>query len=262
MKKIVKWTLIIITGLLLIIWFGGRVLLSNSTADYSGEIKVKGLSNPVQITFDAKAIPQIWAKTDRDMYYSLGWLHSSERLFQMELVRRLVQGRLSEVFGGIAFEIDKYQRKIGFYEKAINDTKSLSPDAEKILEAYCNGINSWIEYKSILPPEFVLLGITPEKWKPEDCLAIFLYQTWFAHSLVDHDVEYNILYNKLGKQVGSLFFDYLKWSPPTVHDSFIEKIFGETHRNFKCRLPQIRGLFQVQNPKAENQYMQATRILQ
>ncbi len=236
MKKIIIRIVGLIALLFVIIWFGGRILLSTSTADYSGKIKVAGLSNPVEITFDAKAIPQVWAKTNSDMYFSLGWLHASERLFQMELVRRLVEGRLSEVFGNMAFDMDKYQRTMGFYRKAINDAKSLSPRDIKILQDYCNGINSWIENKSILPPEFILLGLTPEKWKPEDCLAIFLYQTWFAHALVDHDVAYNQLFNKLGKQLGPLFSEYLKWSPPTVHDSFIKKIFGENSPQFQMSL--------------------------
>ena len=236
MKKIIIRIVGVIALLFVIIWFGGRILLSTSTADYSGEIKIAGLSNPVEITFDSKAIPQVWAKTNSDMYFSLGWLHASERLFQMELVRRLVEGRLSEVFGNMAFDMDKYQRIIGFYVKANNDIKDLSPSDLKILQDYCNGINRWIEYKSILPPEFILLGLTPEKWKPEDCLAIFLYQTWFAHSLVDHDVAYNKLFNKLGKRLGPLFSEYLKWSPPTVHDSFIKKIFGENSPQFQMSL--------------------------
>lgn len=236
MKKIIVRIVGVIIALFLSVWFGGRIILSTSTADYSGEIKLAGLLEPVEITFDSKAIPQVWAKNNHDMYYALGWLHASERLFQMELVRRLVQGRLSEMFGKVAFDMDKYQRTIGFYSKAASDEKSLLQSDRKILLAYCRGINTWIEQKSILPPEFVLLGVTPEKWKPKDCLAIFLYQTWFAHALVDHDVDYNTLFNKLGEKLGPLFSEYLKWSPPTIHDSFIKKIFGENSPQFQMSL--------------------------
>ena len=93
-----KWIIRIIIILLILfaaIWLGAPWLLSLSVADYEGDIAVAGLGNPVEITFDAKGIPQVWADTDADMYYALGWLHASERLFQMELVRRMAAGELS-----------------------------------------------------------------------------------------------------------------------------------------------------------------------
>ena len=98
--------LIVLAALLIapiLIWFVGRFVLSFSVADYSGEIAISGVKNPVEITFDERGIPQIWAETDDDLNFSLGWLHASERLFQMELTRRYVRGELSEAFGEAAY---------------------------------------------------------------------------------------------------------------------------------------------------------------
>ena len=95
-------------------WFGGRHYLSSSVADYQGDIALKDVSAPIEITFDAKGIPQVWAENDRDAYFALGWLHASERLFQMELIRRMVYGELSELLGATTYSVDFRQRQLGF----------------------------------------------------------------------------------------------------------------------------------------------------
>jgi penicillin G amidase len=95
-------------------WTGGRWYLARSAADYDGTRTMAGLAHPVDVTFDARGIPQIWAQTYADLYFALGWVHASERLFQMELVRRMSAGRLAEVFGEAGFRSDVRQRRIGF----------------------------------------------------------------------------------------------------------------------------------------------------
>lgn len=114
MKKVVKFGLPGFIALLILLWFGLRSYLSFSIADYYGDITIAGIEQPVEVTFDEKGIPQVWAETDRDMYFTLGWLHASERLFQMELVRRVVYGELAELFGDSLYAIDLKQRRIGF----------------------------------------------------------------------------------------------------------------------------------------------------
>lgn len=229
MKKKLKYSVIGLAVLLLLAWFGGRWILSFSVADYSGEISLPGIKNEIEITFDAKGIPQIWAQNDQDMYFALGWLHASERLFQMELVRRLVAGELSEIFGEIAYEVDLKQRRIGFARKARQDMVNLEPETRQILQTYCNGINAWVAHKSILPPEFVILGFSPRKWQVEDCLGISVYQTWFSHELMDLDSRYNKLVEKLGDVIKPALNQQAEWSSTTVHDSYLEQIFSESY---------------------------------
>ncbi len=216
MKKTVKWVSGIIVVLILLVWFVLRFVLSFSVATYDGSHTVGTLSGQVSIDYDSMAVPQIWAKTDKDMYFALGWTHASERLFQMELIRRVATGTLAEIFGDRALKFDILQRKIGFARKAYRDIENLDPRYKEYLQSYCDGINEWIRTKSILPPEFFILGFTPTKWKPKHVAAIMLYQTWFAHYLMDHDRQYTEMLNKLGKDVFQLMSRFKNWSPSTV----------------------------------------------
>ncbi|MBN1347866.1 penicillin acylase family protein [candidate division KSB1 bacterium] len=225
MKKVIIRIGLIVLILALIAWFGGRWILSFSTATYSGKIELDGIRQPVEITFDSKGIPQIWAESDSDMYFALGWLHASERLFQMELVRRLAGGELSEIFGADLFQMDFQHRRIGFARKAKADLASLENPSLERLQRYCDGVNAWISYKSILPPEFIILGITPRSWKPLDCLSIAIYQTWFAHALMDHDLSYQKLMNAYGDELIPFLNEVKKWSPPTVHNHPLSYLF-------------------------------------
>ena len=150
MKRILKYTLLAIVIFTLLTWFGGLWILSFSTADYEGEFEVSGIAAPVEITFDEMGIPQVWADTDADMFYALGWLHASERLFQMELVRRVAGGELSEIFGGPAFEFDRRQRRIGFARLARQNGKIENAEVRDLMQKYCDGINAWVDQKTIL----------------------------------------------------------------------------------------------------------------
>jgi penicillin G amidase len=178
-------------------------------------VKTK-VAAPVEITFDARGVPQIWAETDADAFFAIGWLHASERLFQMELVRRLSRGELSEVFGDAAYDTDVHQRRIGFARGL--DANKLSPQARAAMQSYVNGVNSWIAQATLLPPEFVVLRFEPRAWTIEDCMAVSNYQTWFSHELMDQDRKYQQLVEKLGMQATALQHAGNPWSPPTVPD--------------------------------------------
>src|ERR671919_447891 len=124
--KIAARILLALIAIVAIVWFGGRLYLRRSVARYEGTITTS-VAAPVEITFDAKGVPQIWAKTDGDAFFAIGWLHASERLFQMELVRRLARGELAEVFGEAAYDTDAFQRRIGYARRA--DASKLSAHA-------------------------------------------------------------------------------------------------------------------------------------
>jgi penicillin amidase len=226
MKKYILAFLGSMITIAVLIWFGGRWILSFSKADYSGEISVTGIGQKTEITFDEKGIPQIWAENDHDLYFALGWLHASERLFQMEFLRMLTYGELSATFGESAYETDVFQRKLGFIRKAKKDIQTTDPQILNLLQSYCDGINSWIESKSILPPEFWVLKLEPRPWKPLDCLGIVHYQTWYAHALMDVDYQYNHLIETFGPELVNILKKHKTWSPPTVHNSFLKTLFA------------------------------------
>ncbi|MEA2465855.1 MAG: penicillin amidase, partial [Acidobacteriota bacterium] len=213
--KIVVRVVIVIVLLAALLWFGVPLYLRRSVAQYTGTIDTK-VTAPVEITFDAKGIPQIWAKTDADAFYAIGFLHGSERLFQMELVRRLARGELSELFGEAAYDTDVFQRKIGFARSV--DPEKLTTASRAIMQRYVDGVNGAIAAANVLPPEFVILRLKPRPWTIEDCLAISNYQTWFSHELMDQDKRYQKVIEKLGLPGQALTRAGHPWSPPTVPD--------------------------------------------
>jgi penicillin amidase len=205
--------LLLLVALFVIAWFGGRWILSRSVTPYAGVVKTS-VAGPVEITFDGRGVPQIWAKTDGDAFFAIGYLHASERLFQMELVRRLARGELSEVFGSVAYDTDVFQRRIGFARRA--KASELDANARATMQRYVDGINAGIRVAKMLPPELVLLRLTPREWTIDDCLAISNYQTWFSHQLMDQDQKYQKIIAKLGMNGTVLANAGHPWSPPTV----------------------------------------------
>ena len=229
MKRIISIALILLFLISVLAWFGGRWVLSLSVADYSGEKTVPGLQSAVTVTFDGHGIPQVWAETDADMLFSLGWLHAAERLFQMELTRRYVRGELAEIFGEGALDLDKRQRLLRFKRSGRLATEVLHPDTLTLLQQYCDGINAWMAHKKVLPPEFILLGFSPEAWRVKDCLSIAFYQTWYAHALMDHDPDFQLLAKKLGEQALAFAASAQPWSPATVPVDVVKDIFNDKH---------------------------------
>ena len=212
-----KRVFFVVLFLMLTLWFGGRWILSFSVAQYSGVAEVSKLNENVEITFDEKGIPQIWAKTDRDMYYALGWLHASERLFQGELVRRMAYGELSEIFGDIAYELDVKQRTIGFARRAKKDIQNIDKSYENYIQAYCDGMNEWVKSRTVLPPEFVIIGIEPKEWTVDDIASILNFQTWYAHTLMDRDTTYQFLTKNLGEEIEKALLKRDHWAPSTIN---------------------------------------------
>ncbi len=131
---------------------------------------IMGLQGSVTITRDASGVPHIRADHDLDAIYALGFAHAQDRLWQMELNRRIGAGRLSEVLGSAALGQDKFLRTWGFYRAAEAAIPALEPRSLAVLEAYAAGVNARMGQGN-LPLEFTLLGYKPEPWKIADSLV-------------------------------------------------------------------------------------------
>ncbi|PIE90476.1 MAG: hypothetical protein CR997_05905 [Acidobacteria bacterium] len=214
MKK--RKILFLVLLCVLVVLLGTFYYLKQSVADFEGEITIDGLEHKVEIYTDAKGIPQIYAQTDSDLYFALGWVHASERLFQMELLRRVGTGRLAELFGKALLDYDKKNLQTAFRIIAEKSAPRLEPADRALTQAYINGINSWIKQANPLPPEFLILQIKPDEWCIEDVLTVAVYQSWFSHALMDRDHTNQWLIDQLGEEVLGLLMDYKDWSPPTV----------------------------------------------
>jgi penicillin amidase len=154
-------------------------LLRRPLPQLDGDIKLAGLTAPVEIVRDVWGIPHISARDPLDAFFGQGFCHAQERLWQMELTRRLAGGRLAEVFGPDALHVDRFHRRLGLYRAAQHEWDTAEADVRDILRAYAAGVNTCVDSvvaSKKLPVEFVLARFQPEPWDPVDTLG-------FAHYL-------------------------------------------------------------------------------
>lgn len=140
--------------------------------DWSGAAPLPGLAAPVTVSRNTNGIPTIQANTEADAYRTLGYIHAQDRLWQMEMTRRIGAGRLAEVIGSSGLSFDRYIRTLGLYPLAQAQIDALSEQAKATLDAYVDGVNTYLEDRpDPLPPEFLLLFHEPEPWTAADSLV-------------------------------------------------------------------------------------------
>ncbi len=185
--KIIKRILIYIAALLLLVIIGVYVFLLTTKPTYSGELKLDGLKEEVEVLYDDYGVPHIYAQNEEDAYFALGYVHAQDRLFQMEMLKRAASGRLSEILGPDLLKVDKLFRTLGIHQFAKEHAqKFLSSDTaafQKDALAYQKGINQFIKTGKT-PLEFTIIGIPKEEFKPEDIyLAVGFMSFGFAEGL-------------------------------------------------------------------------------
>jgi len=214
--------IILIIVLVFILFLGisiflGYQSLKDSLPPRSGSIEMAGIQDSVEITFDEMGIPQVWASNEEDAYFAMGWLHASDRLFQMEMTRKVSQGRLAELFGRAVLSIDLHQRTIGHGRIAEKYLAELDDNSRKKLEAYTRGVNSYVQNAESLPFEFLLMRKGFEDWSIKDCLTMLSFQTWFSDFLMSPDEFMGMTSDKLGaEKTRSLDIPYPVWAPRVV----------------------------------------------
>jgi penicillin amidase len=169
--RLIKWTASLALALVFVAAFATVYLFYRAMPFYSGTERLPGLSSEARVWRDAYGVPHIFASSMDDAARALGFLHASERMFQMDVLRRVGQGRMAEIRGADLLPLDKFIRTVGFYHEAETSFSALSPWAQKRLEAYAEGVNAFLASHA-LPPEFFLAGDSPEAWKPADSLVI------------------------------------------------------------------------------------------
>ncbi|MEZ4682462.1 MAG: penicillin acylase family protein [Caldilineaceae bacterium] len=177
MRKLARFLLAIIL-LLALLGAGGYFYMRSSLPQTTGTVTVSGISGPVDIRRDDAGVPHIVATTDNDAIFALGYVHAQDRLWQMEMNRRIGNGRLSEVLGEAALRIDKFQRTMGYARVVRQNWELLSPRSRAFLETYAAGVNAFLNEGHTLPPEFLILGVTPEPWTVYDSLVWAKMMAW------------------------------------------------------------------------------------
>ncbi len=157
----------------------GYVWLRQSLPQLEGTLALAGIKAPVEIVRDRHGVPHIYAASAADAYFALGFAHAQDRLWQMEMNRRVASGRLSEALGAATLDADKFLRTLGVRRVAEATLKGLSADARSQLDAYAAGVNAFLAQRSgPLPPEFLLTGIRPEPWQSADSVAWAKMMAW------------------------------------------------------------------------------------
>jgi len=181
---------------------------------YSGRIALVGLHEKVEVIFDPYGIPHIYGQNEEDVYFALGYVQARERLFQMEMMRRVAAGRLAEILGEKFVKTDKFFRTLGIMEQADRNAelsfKDLSAPWKKAALAYLAGVNQYVE-QGDTPLEFRILGIPKEKFTPRDIYLTGALMAFGFAAGFQMDPLVTSAYHKLG-------WDYLKdwvlgWPP-------------------------------------------------
>ncbi|MBO6542399.1 MAG: penicillin acylase family protein [Alphaproteobacteria bacterium] len=174
--KTAKWTSIILAailslaGLLVMDRYGAA---QRSVDTHEGSLALAGIKEPVDIVRDENGIPHLFGRSEEDVSFALGVAHAQDRLWQMELFRRVGQGRLAEILGRPALPADRYLRTLGLYRLAEDTFPHLGTDTQAMLQSYANGVNAYLDKRTHpLPPEFLFLAHTPEPWVPADSIVM------------------------------------------------------------------------------------------
>lgn len=166
------------TIILLVVLFANVVFVFSQTAPLQiAPLQIEGLKAEVIVRRDHRSIPYIEAKDQSDLYFAQGYVTASDRMFQMDLMRRLARGQTAEIFGRAGLEEDKRWRKLGFTQICDESYKLLKPDVKNALDSYTRGVNAYIAALAVMPadkmpPEYRILQIKPREWLATDSLVI------------------------------------------------------------------------------------------
>lgn len=200
--KILKRVLIAVLALVIFAVAGIYIYLKSLTPDFNADLKLPGLKSEVEVMYDTFGIPHIYAQNEEDLFYAFGYVHAQDRLFQMEVLRRLADGRLSEVFGEPALNSDKFFRMLSFrhHAKTTIDSVYKDPDAPfvKAARAYLKGINQYIK-QGKTPIEFTVAGIPKTEFTLEDMEIIVGYMGYTFVGAFNTEAIGTDIYARLGK---------------------------------------------------------------
>lgn len=173
----------------------------------SGQMKLAGLTASVTVRRDEKGMAYIHARNMDDAVMAHGFVTAQDRLFQMELTRRVAQGRLSEFAGEKTRELDMRMRTIGFFRSAQRHAAILAPEPRRLLQRYVDGVNAYIDTrKETYHLEFKLVGIEPEKWTIADSLALAYLLSWNSAANLKTEITAQMLVDAIGyEKAGTLF---------------------------------------------------------
>ncbi|MCA1774475.1 MAG: penicillin acylase family protein [Loktanella sp.] len=238
MALVFRWLLRIASALFVLIVAAFALsyyFASRSLVDYDADETVAGLSAPVEIVRDNAAVPHIFGDTDEDVFFGLGYAHAQDRMWQMTMLRRTAQGRLSELFGPRTLPTDRLLRRLDLYNTAIASVAAQDDATKAALDAYSAGVNAWLGKvnegaRGRGAPEMWLFNQSIAPWQPADSLAILKVM---ALQLTSH-VEQEVLRARVSLRIGS---------EPAIPDERLHDILPEDPGTGVAALPEFAALF-------------------
>lgn len=209
--------------------------------DYNRSVELSIFDAPVEVIRDQWAVPHIYAQTEADLFRAQGYVQAQDRLWQMEMLRRVSLGTLAEAVGEDGLVVDRISRSMGFGRQAAKDAQH-SPLVATLIQPYVEGVNAFLAQKDPLPPEYKLLGIEPRSWTVQDVFAVGRFLGLQMSQGWVHEVERWQLVQKYGlERAQELFPAYPTSNPTSLEDGNVtfERI-GELLKAFKG--PYLRPL--------------------
>ncbi len=234
--KIFRRLLFALTALLLLAFLSLWIYLRQTAPTYQGKLDKVGLQAEVEVLFDDYGIPHIYAQNGPDAYKALGYVHAQDRLFQMEMIRRLAAGQLAEILGPELVEVDRFFRTLGFRQKAKEQValffKQTDDGWQQLAQSYLDGINAFIEHGPT-PPEFSIIGIPKRPFKPEDIYATIYYMSLGFAQGTNSDPFFTQIKDKFGPAYSSYWDNH--WPADSSQNSATptraeEALFGNIIR--------------------------------
>ena len=218
MLKVLIITVSILIVLALILSAGAYIMVQRTFTPVNGVVYLKGLKSEVKIYRDNWGVPHIYAENEDDLFFAQGYVQAQDRLWQMELHRRMGSGTLSEIFGEATLDMDKFARAIGLRRNAAESFSGMDAEMYAVLESYSRGVNSFLETnRDHLPLEFTILAFNPVPWEPVDTLTVSNLIAWDLGKNWEVELLRGRLAQRLGaEKAGQLLAPYPDSSPLVV----------------------------------------------
>lgn len=248
--KILKKIGLIVLVLVIVVTIAGAIFVQTLKPDYSGTKSLPKLQSEVQVYYDTYGIPHIYGETQEDAFRTLGYVHAQDRLWQMELLRRIGSGGLSEVFGADLVGTDKFFLALGIDDASAETVSKLNmnKDAVKVAQAYLDGVNQFIA-EGPTPIEFYLTGIDKADFTLKDMYNTMGYMAFSFAMAHKTDPLLTNIKDKLGAEYlvdleidSSTDLEWIKNYPPTESDSVQNSITAMVSDALgKLNLPMFEG---------------------
>lgn len=200
MKIIFRLSLFVLILLIGITGIVGYHTFYKQLPDHSATIGVPGLTATVDVHWDPYGVPYIYADNEADLYFTIGYLHAQDRLWQLTLSQLMAEGRFSEFLGESFIDIDKHQRTLGLWKTATEIIDETNPAILSKLENYSEGINAYVEQnRERMPIEMTLLDIPPIEWTPTHSVAVSRLMAWDQNIQWKSEIALALLAAEIGQ---------------------------------------------------------------